>query len=63
VFLEHRLPGSSVLTLEEAFRHPQATQDGMLQEIPSRGRVVHVCGFPIQLSQSETGHWTEPPGW
>jgi crotonobetainyl-CoA:carnitine CoA-transferase CaiB-like acyl-CoA transferase len=63
VFLEHRLPGSGVLTLEEAFLHPQATEDGMLQVIPTRNRAVHVCGFPIQLSESKTGRWTEPPGW
>jgi crotonobetainyl-CoA:carnitine CoA-transferase CaiB-like acyl-CoA transferase len=64
VFLEHRLPGSSVLTLEEAFRHPQAAQAGMLREIPTpRGRAVHVCGFPVQFSRSEVGQWTPPPGW
>jgi crotonobetainyl-CoA:carnitine CoA-transferase CaiB-like acyl-CoA transferase len=63
VFVEHRLPGSSVLTLDEAFRHPQATIDGMLHEVPTPRGTVHVSGFPIQLSRSRTGHWTAPPGW
>jgi crotonobetainyl-CoA:carnitine CoA-transferase CaiB-like acyl-CoA transferase len=63
-FFEHRLPGSRVLTLEEAFHHPAATLNEMLMEVPtSRNRVVHVPGFPIKLSRSETGRWTEPPGW
>ena len=64
VFLEHGLPGSSALTLEEAFHHPQATADGMLHEIQtSRGTVVHVSGFPIRFSHSPAGKWTPPPGW
>ena len=33
IFLEHRLPGSRVLTLQEAFHHPQAPLHGMLREI------------------------------
>ena len=64
VFLEHRLPGCRVLTLEEAFHHPQAVLHDMLREVPtSRNRLVHVPGFPIQFSHSDTGRWTEPPGW
>jgi crotonobetainyl-CoA:carnitine CoA-transferase CaiB-like acyl-CoA transferase len=64
VFLEHGLPGSRVLTLEEAFRHPQAQIDGMLREIPTaRGRVVHVSGFPVLMSESKLGNWSVPPGW
>jgi crotonobetainyl-CoA:carnitine CoA-transferase CaiB-like acyl-CoA transferase len=63
IFLEHRLPGSQVLTLEEGFRHPQAELHGMLKGIVARGRVVHVAGFPIRFSRSPVGHWTPPPGW
>jgi formyl-CoA transferase/CoA:oxalate CoA-transferase len=64
LFLEHQLPGSRVLKLEEAFQHPQAALHGMLKEIPtSRGRAVHVSGCPIRLSRSEVGHWSPPPGW
>ena len=64
IFLKHRLPGSRVLTLEEAFHHPQAEQHGMLREIAtSRQRRVHVSGFPIRFSRSQAGHWTPPPGW
>lgn len=64
VFLEHRLPGSRILTLEEAFRHPQAEIDGMLREIPTyRGSLVHVSGFPILMSESSVGTWSAPPGW
>jgi crotonobetainyl-CoA:carnitine CoA-transferase CaiB-like acyl-CoA transferase len=64
IFLEHRLPGSRVLALEEAFRHPQAQLHGMLKEVAtSRQRGVHVSGFPIRLSRSRTGRWTPPPGW
>ena len=63
-FLEHRLPGSRVLTLDEAFHHPAAAMNKMLVEVPtSRNRVVHVPGFPIKFSRSGTGRWTEPPGW
>jgi crotonobetainyl-CoA:carnitine CoA-transferase CaiB-like acyl-CoA transferase len=63
VFLEWRLPGSRVLTLEEAFRHPQATRSGMLRGIPTERGDVYVSGFPIQFSRSPVGHWTPPPGW
>jgi crotonobetainyl-CoA:carnitine CoA-transferase CaiB-like acyl-CoA transferase len=64
VFLEHGLPGCIVLTLEEAFVHPQAKLHHMLRELPAGGgRTVHVSGFPIQFSVSETGNWTPPPGW
>jgi len=64
IFLEHELPGSRVLALEEAFRHPQAALHGMLKEVAtSRGRPVHVSGFPIRFSRSPAGHWTPPPGW
>jgi crotonobetainyl-CoA:carnitine CoA-transferase CaiB-like acyl-CoA transferase len=62
-FLEWRLPGSRVLTLEEAFRHPQATLSGMLREIPTERGSVCVSGFPIQFSRSPVGHWTPPPDW
>jgi len=64
VFREHRLPGSSVLTLGEAFRHPQAALGEMLKEIATSGnRTVHVSGFPIRFSRSVSGQWTPPPGW
>src|SRR5262249_22260152 len=64
VFLEHGLPGSTALTLEEAFVHPQAALDGMLKEVPTkRHGIVHVPGFPVLLSRSQTGRWTAPPGW
>lgn len=64
VFVEHELPGSGVLTLEEAFRHPQAELHGMLREITTaRGYHVHMPGFPVQFSVSEVGRWTAPPGW
>jgi crotonobetainyl-CoA:carnitine CoA-transferase CaiB-like acyl-CoA transferase len=64
IFLEHQLPGSRVLTLQEAFHHPQAALHGMLREVAtSRQRAVHVSGFPIRFSRSPAGHWTPPPGW
>ncbi|MEZ3158908.1 CoA transferase [Microbacterium sp. BWT-B31] len=64
IFLERGLPGSTVLTLEEAFVHPQATLNHMLRALPAgHGRTVHVSGFPVQFSASTTGNWTPPPGW
>lgn len=64
LFLDHQLPGSRVLALEEAFRHPQAEMHGMLKEIASnRQMTVHVPGFPIRLSRSPVGRWTPAPGW
>lgn len=64
IFLAHRLPGSRVLTLEEAFQHPQAELHGMLRVVESPGRPsVHVAGSPIRLSRSPVGAWTPPPGW
>jgi crotonobetainyl-CoA:carnitine CoA-transferase CaiB-like acyl-CoA transferase len=64
IFLQHKLPGSRVLTLDEAFRHPQAELHGMLRTIDTTGHgPVHVSGFPIRLSRSPAGHWTPPPGY
>ena len=64
LFLQHELPGSQVLSLEDAFHHPQAELHGMLREVPTaRHRPVHVSGFPIRFSRSPAGHFTPPPGW
>ena len=64
IFMENRLPGSRVLTMEEAFQHPQARLHGMLREIDTaKHGAVHVSGSPIRLSGSPVGHWTPPPGW
>ncbi len=65
IFLAARLPGSIVLSLQEAFEHPQARLHHMLREIPTDRHAipVHVSGFPIRLSRSAVGHWTPPPGW
>jgi crotonobetainyl-CoA:carnitine CoA-transferase CaiB-like acyl-CoA transferase len=65
LFLAQGLPGSRVLTLDEAFRHPQADRHGMLRVIATTRRPegVHVSGFPIRFSAMRPGRWTPPPGW